>query len=443
MESTLIPLANNILVGVNAQMDLFKFLRVSRDEQLILGTAAQQYLSSCGIMRVFEASQFLDLLLQDARYWRATDIHIIPTKDHVQVKFRIDGALRDVLSMEGKPGRFVVQRIKVVSGMDFLNSWEPQDGASERAVGGEDVAFRASTMPVKTGGEAAERVILRLYWKRDFDLEKLQFNRSILQSWRQLISEPQGMLVVTGPANSGKTTTLYSSLLEIHRLFRGERNQATVEDPVEFPVDGLSQSQVNAKDNFGFAEALRAMMRQDPQVIMVGEIRDSETAAMAVNASLTGHLILTTVHSKQVTGIFPRLQGLGIESVRAASAVLAVLNQRLIRLNCEVCAAPYLPPEQYLRHLSTQIIEAAKFHRGTGCDACGKSGFNGRTTAAELLILNSELRTAVCSGIPAQELYDRAIASGMVTIWQDALRKVCSGQVPLEETVQAVGIESE
>jgi type II secretory ATPase GspE/PulE/Tfp pilus assembly ATPase PilB-like protein len=424
-------------------MGLFEFLHRRRNEQFSAGTAARGYLTSCGIRRVFEASQFLDLLLQDARHWRATDIHIIPTKDQVQVKFRIDGALRDFLTMETKPGRFLVQRIKVVSGMDFLNFWEPQDGASERAVGGEDVAFRASTMPVKTAGETAERAILRLYWKRDFDLEQLQFDRSLLQSWRQLISEPQGMLVVTGPANSGKTTTLYSSLLEINRSFHGERNLATVEDPVEFPVDGLSQSQVNARDNFGFAEALRAMMRQDPQVIMVGEIRDSETATMAINASLTGHLILTTVHSKQVTGVFPRLQGLGIDAVRAASAVLAVMNQRLIRLNCEECAAPYLPSEQTLRYLPAEVAEKAKFQRGTGCDACGKTGFNGRTTAAELLILNSELRAAVCACMPAQELYDRAIASGMVTIWQNALRKVCSGQVPLEETVQAVGTESE
>jgi type II secretory ATPase GspE/PulE/Tfp pilus assembly ATPase PilB-like protein len=425
-------------------MGLFTFLRGRRNqhiEQPTEGTAARQYLSSCGVRRMFEASQFLDLLLQDARQWRATDIHIIPTRDQVQVKFRIDGALRDYLSMETRRGRFLVQRIKVVSGMDFLNSWEPQDGAGERGVAGEDVAFRASTMPVKTAVETAERAVLRLYWKRDFNLEKLQFDRSLLQSWRQLISEPQGMLVVTGPANSGKTTTLYSSLLEIHRLFRGERNQATVEDPVEFPVDNLSQSQVNPKDNFGFAEALRAMMRQDPQVIMVGEIRDSDTATMAINASLTGHLILTTVHSKQVTGVFPRLQALGIDPVRAASAVLAVLNQRLIRMNCVECAAPYHPSAEYLRYLPSQVAQEANFQRGTGCGRCGQTGFNGRTTAAELLILNSESRSAVCSGIPAQELYDRAIASGMVTIWQNALRRVCSGQAPLEETVQAVGTE--
>jgi type II secretory ATPase GspE/PulE/Tfp pilus assembly ATPase PilB-like protein len=251
------------------------------------------------------------------------------------------------------------------------------------------------------------------------------------------------MLVVTGPANSGKTTTLYSSLLEINRLCRGERNIATVEDPVEFPVDGLSQSQVNPKDRFGFAEALRAMMRQDPQVIMVGEIRDSETAAMAVHASLTGHLILTTVHAKEVTGVFPRLQALGIEPVRLAGAVLAVLNQRLIRLNCAQCAAPYSPGRQYLRYLPVQVTEQAKFRRGTGCGACGNTGHSGRTTAAELLIMTSDLRGAVCARVPAQEIYNRAITSGMTTIWQDALRKVCAGQIALEETVLALGTESE
>lgn len=382
-------------------------------------------------------------MLADARHGRATDIHIIPTKSHLQIKFRIDGALREVLAMEAKPGRFLVQRIKVVSGMDFLNSWEPQDGAGERTVDGEDVAFRASTMPVKATAENAERAILRLYWKRDFELENLKLERSLVRRWQELISEPQGMLVVTGPANSGNTTTLYSSLLEVHRLSRGERNQATVEDPVEFPVEGLSQSKVNAEDNLGFPEALRAMMRQDPQVIMVGESRDSETATMAINASLTGHLILTTVHSKQVTGVFPRLQALGIEPVHAASEVLAVLNQRLMRLNCAECAAPYTPDEQYLRHVPAQFAQEVVFQRGTGCAACGETGFNGRITAAELLVMDSELRTAVCSGIPAQELYDQAIASGMETIWQSALKRVCGGQVSLEETVQAIGTESE
>ncbi len=424
-------------------MRLFDFWRGKRDEAFVPGTAARQYLSTCGVRRNFEASQFLDLLLEDARFWRATDIHIIPIKDQTQIKLRIDGALRDFLALEPKPGRFLVQRIKVLSGMDFLNNWEPQDGAGERPVSGEDVAFRASTMPVKTAVEMAERAILRLYWKRDFNLENLQFDRALLQSWRHLISEPQGMLVVTGPANSGKTTTLYSSLLEIHRLSRGERNLATVEDPVEFPVDGLSQSQVNAKDNFGFAEALRSMMRQDPQVIMVGEIRDSETASMAINASLTGHLVLTTVHSKQVTGVFPRLQALGIDAVRAASAMLAILNQRLIRQNCTQCSAPYVPAEQYLHYLPAEVAEKAAFRRGTGCVDCGLTGFHGRTTAAELLVLNHELRAAVCSGLPAQELYNHAIASGMVTLWQSALGRVCSGQAPLEETVQAVGTESE
>jgi type II secretory ATPase GspE/PulE/Tfp pilus assembly ATPase PilB-like protein len=439
---TFISLANVLPLGVNTPVRLFDFFRRSPVERPVDGTAAQHYLSGCGIRRIFEASRLLDLLLEDARHWQATDIHLIPVKDQIQVKFRIDGALRDMLSVEAKQGRFLVQRIKVVSGMDFLNSWEPQDGAGERSVAGDDVVFRASTMPVKTTVDTAERAVLRLYWKRDFNLENLQFDLSLLQSWRRLISEPQGMLVVTGPANSGKTTTLYSSLLEIQRIFRGERNQATVEDPVEFPVDGLSQSQVNPKDNFGFAEALRAMMRQDPQVIMVGEIRDSETASMAINASLSGHLILTTVHSKQVTGVFPRLQSLGIDPVRAASAVLAILNQRLIRLNCTECAAPYQPTDQYLQYLPASVAAQARFQRGIGCAACGKTGFHGRTTAAELLTLDSELRAAVCSCIPSQELYDRAIASGMATIWQNALRRVCSGQAPLEETVQVVGTET-
>jgi type II secretory ATPase GspE/PulE/Tfp pilus assembly ATPase PilB-like protein len=405
-----------------------------------LGAKAGNYLGLCRHDR-FKADQFFDLLLEDALHLRATDIHVIPEKDRVSVRLRIDGALRNFLLLQPKQGKFLVGRMKVVGGMDFLNYWSPQDGAGRLEVAGQDVAFRISTIPVQADSTAQERAILRLFNQRDFDLSTLGFDFETLQRWQHLLNEPQGMLVLTGPANSGKTTTIYSSLLDIHRRFRGERNIATVEDPVEFPVPGLSQSQVNSGDNFGFPEALRAMMRQDPQVIMIGEIRDSETAKIAIEASLTGHLVLSTIHSKQVTGVFPRMLTLGIGAVPAASAVLAVLNQRLLRLNCPHCVQAYAPSENSLRHLPGEITATAQFMRGAGCDVCGQTGFHGRTTVSELLIINADTRSVICSGAPSQQLYDLAITNGMQTIWQNAMHLVLRGSVPLEETIQAIGTE--
>lgn len=405
------------------------------------GEKAASYLEFCRHYRRFKADEFFDLLLADALHVRATDIHVIPEKNRVSVRLRIDGALRNFLLLRPQQGKTLIGRMKVVGGMDILNYFSPQDGAGWLEIAGQEVAFRISTMPVHANPEAQERAILRLFNQRDFNLSTLGFDEATVQQWQRLLDEPQGMLVLTGPANSGKTTTIYSSLLDIQNRSRGERNIATIEDPVEFPVPGLSQSLVNPADNFGFAEALRAMMRQDPQVIMIGEIRDAETAKIAVEASLTGHLVLTTVHSKQVTGVFPRMSSLGVGAVRAASAVLAVLNQRLLRLNCLCCAQPYSPPERSLECLPKEIVENAQFLRSTGCDFCRRTGFYGRTTVSELLVMNARIRSAVCSGAPSQELYDRAIGGGMTTIWQNALQAVLSGRVPLEEAIDAIGTE--
>ncbi len=405
------------------------------------GEKAGAYLAAGGIRRPFKAAEFFDLLLDDAVHLRATDIHVIPENDRVQVRLRIDGNLRDFLLLQPKQGKYLVNRLKVVAGMDFLNFYSPQDGAGKAQVAGQEVAFRVSSMPVQATGPAQERVIVRLFCERAFDLEALGFSSAALNLWRQLLDEPQGMLVLTGPANSGKTTTIYASLLDILRRSHARRNIATIEDPVEFPVPGLSQSQVNHADHFGFPEALRALVRQDPQVIMIGEIRDAETASIAIEASLTGHLILTTVHSKQVTGIFPRLLSLGIDAVRASSAVLAVLNQRLLPLNCPDCSAPYRPSDITLSYLPPETLTTARLMRAKGCPRCGQSGFFGRTPASELLVMDAEVRAAVRSGAPSQELYDRAIASGMTTIWQNALRLVLQGQVSLEEALQIVGTE--
>jgi type II secretory ATPase GspE/PulE/Tfp pilus assembly ATPase PilB-like protein len=296
-------------------------------------------------------------------------------------------------------------------------------------------------MPVQAQGEAQERLVLRLFSERAFNLASLGLDEPILAKWQSLLDEPQGMLVLTGPANSGKTTTIYSSLLDIVARSQGDRNIATIEDPVEFPVPGLSQSQVESGSRFGFADAMRAMLRQDPQVIMVGEIRDAETARIAVEASLTGHLLVTTVHSKQVTGIFPRMLSLEVDAVRASSAVLAVLNQRLVRLNCTECLQEYSPSEQTLRLLPGNTVRHARWWRGQGCPQCAGSGFSGRTTVAELLVVNAEIRSAVGAGLPSQELYEHAIATGMRTIWQNAMQLVVEGRIPLEEAVRVLGTE--
>jgi type II secretory ATPase GspE/PulE/Tfp pilus assembly ATPase PilB-like protein len=403
------------------------------------GEQAAHYLELCQRQLRFKADDFFELLISDALHWRATDIHVIPEKDRVSVRLRVDGALRSFVLLQPGQGKSLIQRLKVLGEMDFLNYFSPQDGAGRVVAGGQEVPFRISTIPVHANSEAQERAILRLFNEREFELANLGFDEASLQTWRRLLAEPQGMLVLTGPANSGKTTTIYSSLLDIQRRFQGERNVATIEDPVEFPVPGLSQSQVNTVDDFGFAEALRAMMRQDPQVIMIGEIRDADTARIAVEASLTGHLVLTTIHSKQVTGVFPRLLSLGVGAVRASSAVLAVLNQRLLRLNCQYCSQPYTPGEESLRYLPEDLLEEFQFRRAAGCNYCGQTGIRGRTTVNELLVVTEAIRSAVCSGAASQELYERAIAGGMTTIWQSAMQCVLTGRAPLEDAIAAVG----
>ncbi|KAB2674718.1 MAG: type II/IV secretion system protein [Verrucomicrobia bacterium] len=405
------------------------------------GQKAAAYLESLGFRNHFKAIEFFDLLLEDALHLRATDIHLVPDNQRVGIRLRIDGTLRDLLSLEPIQGKFLAGRMKVVAGMDTLKVFAPQDGAGRLHVAGEDVSFRVSSMPVQSQGEAQERVILRLFSQRAFNLGALGLDGPILARWQSLLDEPQGMLVLTGPANSGKTTTIYSSLLDILARSGGQRNIATIEDPVEFPVPGLSQSQVEPGSRFGFADAMRAMLRQDPQVIMVGEIRDAETARIAVEASLTGHLLVTTVHSKQVTGIFPRMLSLEVDAVRASSAVLAVLNQRLVRLNCMECLGEYQPAEASLRLLPENGVRHARWWRGQGCVQCGNTGFLGRTTVAELLVVDPAIRTAVGAGAPSQELYERAIATGMRTIWQNAMQLVLEGRIPLEEAVRILGTE--
>lgn len=402
------------------------------------GARAADYLSLCREYR-FKADRFFELLLEDARHFRATDLHIVPEKGSVAVRLRVDGALRNFLSLDPKQAKFLIGRIKVLAEMDSLNYWAPQDGSGSLELAGSEIAFRASTIPVEGDTVARERAILRIFSRRDFDVAALGLEPATLLNWRRLLDEPQGMLVVTGPANSGKTTTIYSSLLDIQKRSRGTRNIATVEDPVEFPVPGLSQSQVNPADNFGFPQALRAMLRQDPQIIMIGEIRDPETARIAVEASLTGHLIVTTVHAKQVTGVFPRMQTLGITDAQSASAVLAILNQRLVPLNCPDCVQPCSPTARLLNYVPPEKLASAQFMRGTGCERCGRTGFLGRTTVAELLVSNPALREAVCAGTPAQELYRLARIGGMRGLWECALELVLSGACPLEEAVQGIG----
>jgi type II secretory ATPase GspE/PulE/Tfp pilus assembly ATPase PilB-like protein len=423
-------------------MGFFK-RKPSRTVETQPGKRAQGYLSRVSFTRPFKPTEFLDLLLADAIHLRATDVHMIPHRDMVQVRLRIDGALRDFLTMEPHHAKRLTGRLKVVGGMDFLNVFSPQDGAGRLPVRGQEneVPFRISTMPVETQGVARERAILRLFCEKDFDLQNLGFLPGTLEHWKHLLDEPQGMLVLTGPANSGKTTTIYASLLEIMDRSRGERNLATIEDPVEFPVPGLSQSQIDPARKFGFPEALRAMLRQDPQVILIGEIRDPETAKIAIEASLTGHLILTTIHSKQVTGVFPRLLSLGVGAVRVSSAILAVLNQRLLRFNCSNCASPYLPSEETLRWLPPDTTNSTRFMRGTGCEFCAGTGFFGRTVVSEMLVLHDSIRSLVCAGAPSPELYKQASLTGMRTLWDNALDHVFQGRAPLEETLQSLGCE--
>jgi general secretion pathway protein E len=373
--------------------------------------------------------RLLNALLTQAVREGASDIHIEAFEGRSVVRLRVDGVLRDVLEPPQAVHGVIVSRIKIMAKLDIAEKRQPQDGRIMLRLAGRPVDVRVSSLPTAHG----ERVVMRLLDKQAgrLNLTALGMPKDLHESLDRLVHQPHGILLVTGPTGSGKTTTLYAALgqLDTNRL-----NIMTVEDPIEYDLDGIGQTQVNARIDLNFARALRAILRQDPDVIMIGEIRDLETAQIAVQASLTGHLVLATLHTNDASGAVTRLVDMGVEPFLVASSLLGVLAQRLVRKLCPHCRVPHTPDDAECKLLGVEPF--AQLYVPAGCEQCGFTGYQGRTGIFELLKIDDRLRSLIHDQAAESALRDHAMANGMSSLRDDGLRWVREGKTNIEEVLR-------
>ncbi|HWI65517.1 MAG TPA: ATPase, T2SS/T4P/T4SS family [Symbiobacteriaceae bacterium] len=369
-------------------------------------------------------------LVAQALSQRATDIHIEPGEYQIRVRYRIDGLLQEVAPLSKSLAQPVISRIKIMSGMDIAERRVPQDGRIEVEMQGRRLDLRVNTVPCVFGEKIAIRILDRS--AALLGLGELGLQPDVLAQIRSLLARPNGMFLVTGPTGSGKTTTLMAALGELNHA---DRHIITIEDPVEYFLPGVNQVQVNNKAGLTFAAGLRSFLRQDPDVMMVGEIRDGETADIAVRAALTGHMVLSTLHTNQAAGSPGRLTDMGVEPFLLASSLTAILAQRLVRRLCPRCRSPYVPtpedPDYPL--LASAGLTGVELYRPQGCGHCDRTGYSGRISLVELLPVNGAVRECITRRAPAAELQEAACAAGMRTIWHDGLLKATAGQTTLDQ----------
>ncbi|MCC7434631.1 MAG: Flp pilus assembly complex ATPase component TadA [Methanoregulaceae archaeon] len=368
-------------------------------------------------------------LLTRAISMRASDVHIEPQQRRVRVRFRVDGLLIEVMVVPKDLQHALISRIKIMASLDIAERRIPQDGRCTLVSPQGAYDFRVSTFPSVFG----ENVVIRILDKQSatIDLAKLGMAGEALDILRAKIEEPQGMVLVTGPTGSGKTTTLYASVHHLNAIYR---NIMTVEDPVEYQLDGIIQGNVNPKAGVTFAAGLRSILRQDPDVILVGEIRDGETASIAIEAALTGHLVLSSLHANDSASALTRLVDMGIEPFLLASSMTCSVAQRLLRTNCPKCIELYAPDPHLLVQLG--LPDDTVYRRGRGCEYCGKTGFRGRSGIYEVLDITSDIRRMVLSGVHATEIHRAAAAAGMRTLREDAADRVSQGLTTVEEVMR-------
>lgn len=385
---------------------------------------------------------FVNAVLSQAIKERASDIHIEPYEKDLVVRYRIDGVLKESLRPPSKFKNTIVARIKIMAGLNIAEKRLPQDGRIRKKMGGREIDLRVSTVPVRHG----ERVVMRILEKgKVFSLDKIGMSGKTLSIFRELIRRPHGILLVTGPTGSGKSTTLYSALTEINSP---DKNILTIEDPVEYEAPGIGQVQVNHKIDLTFASALRAFLRQDPDVILVGEIRDSETANNAVQASLTGHLVFSTLHTNDSASSFARICDMDVENFLVADTVLGILAQRLVRALCPHCKdeGKYVPPETELLELGLDeeqmdLARGKPVYRAMGCSECNDLGYSGRTGIYEFLTNSDDIQRLVIQNAPSSQITRVAVAAGMDTLFDDGLRKVLEGITTFEEVKRVTTAE--
>jgi type IV pilus assembly protein PilB len=410
----------------------------AEDEEFEIGSGDDQDLNVLDLEKSAGDApvvKLVNLILLDAIRKNASDIHVEPYEKQLRIRYRIDGILYEVMKPPVKLRHAITSRLKIMSNLDIAERRLPQDGRIKMKLGrGKEMDFRVSVCPVLWG----EKVVLRLLDKSNLqlDMTKLGFEEKILADFKECIHKPFGMILITGPTGSGKTTTLYSTLSELNKT---TTNICTAEDPVEFNLFGINQVQMHDDIGLNFSAALRSFLRQDPDVIMVGEIRDFETAEIGVKAALTGHLVLSTLHTNDAPSSVSRLLNMGIEPFLVASAVNLIGAQRLVRKLCGDCKQPIEVPPQMLIDLGVPPDDVPRYNvkRGMGCQTCNNTGYKGRIAVYEIMIFTDELREFVLNGASTLELKREAIRQGMKSLRMSALGKLAEGMTSIEEVVRA------
>jgi type IV pilus assembly protein PilB len=383
--------------------------------------------------------RLVNLIMLEAVRKKVSDIHIEPQETQTRIRFRIDGALYPAMTPPSHVHPALVSRVKIISNLDIAERRLPQDGRIDLKVDGRDVSMRVSTIPTMLG----EKVVMRILDKSNavVALDRLGLAPDDAQRIEQLINRPYGILLVTGPTGSGKTTSLYAML---NRLNRPEVNIMTIEDPVEYQLSGINQVAINARAGLTFATGLRSFLRQDPDIIMVGEIRDEETARIAIQASLTGHFVLSTLHTNDAPSSVERLMDMGVEPFLVASSITGVVAQRLVRVLCERCREPYEPSLDLLGRLGLPEDGGPyTFHKKVGCAACNQTGYRGRIGIYEILSMDSDLRQLIVHRAGSAEIRQAAAASGMKTLRENGLAKVLAGVTTADELFRTVYIDED
>ncbi len=398
-----------------------------------------RYLQSLGDDRNIEVAVLVNYLIIDAVKSNASDIHIEPWESTIVVRVRLGGVLQELVHLPLDLMEKISGRIKVMATLISYQNDLPQEGHVPASPEFGSVELRVSVFPTVRG----EKIVVRIFdpKNRNFELGGLGFEEDTLRSFVRLLSRPNGLLLLTGPTGSGKTTAIYAALTHLVNRHGPTISISTVEDPVEFNLPMVSQAQVNPVKEFTYPRALRSLMRQDPQIIMIGEIRDPETAAIAVQAGLTGHLVISTIHAGNTAGVFARLINMEIEPFLLASSMSGVLGLRLIRTICPLCSEPHEPEPSFVKMLPQEALPSANLRHGAGCATCLETGYGGRTALTEMLVVDEVIRDAVLQKLPTRNLQQIAIQQGMQTLWQNALHRVLRGETTIDEILRVLAAD--
>ncbi len=407
--------------------DILEVLKDSSEEDLTDEKDLESMANDAPVVK------FVDVVMQQAIRDKASDIHFEPFENEFRIRYRVDGALYEIPQPPKSLAIPLISRVKIISGLNISERRRPQDGRIELKVNGKPIDMRVSCLPTSYG----ESVVLRVLDRSvvNLDLDALGMEPSLLAKLREIIHLPNGILLVTGPTGSGKTTTLYSALREINVV---SDKLLTAEDPVEYDIEGIIQVPINDAVGMTFGKALRAFLRQDPDRILVGEIRDFETAQIAIEAALTGHFVFSTLHTNDAASTVTRLVDMGVEPFLICSSLSGILAQRLIRRVCSECKTSYVPTDQDLKRLRIDRSEIGDhlFYYGKGCPACHGTGYKGRKAICELLVVNQEIRDLIFAGAPHSEIREKAREHGMRTVREDGLQAIFNGETTVDEVVR-------